>query len=140
MLANPLTASLLQRIGLDGVHAFVAEDRRLVVYPCREGKLLNVAGIHPSGLENTAKESSWLDSGSRKQLLQTYASFGPELLEMCCAAEDVKLWNLGTRVPPRTFVKGRLALVGDAAHPTLPRKALPSSILRPTSIHDSIKC
>lgn len=122
MQDNPLTASLLAKIGLDGVHAFASEDRRLVLYPCRRGTLLNVAGIHPATSGDTVKESSWLDSGSQEELFQTYESFGPGLREMCRIAEDVKLWSLASRVPPRTFVKGKLALVGDAAHPTLPRK------------------
>lgn len=121
-LNNELAASLLKKTGLDGLHAFTASDRRLVFYPCRQGQLLNVAGIHPSGDDTSAKESSWLDSSSVEHLLETYKDFGPELREMCRLGEDVKLWSLASRSPPTKFVKGRLALVGDAAHPTLPRK------------------
>ncbi|KAJ5131793.1 hypothetical protein N7448_005951 [Penicillium atrosanguineum] len=122
MQANPLTASLLKKTGLDGVHGFIVEDRRLVFYPCRRGDLINAAGIHPSGLETAAKDSSWLDSASRDALLDTFESFSPELREMCRIAEDVKVWSLKSRKPPRTFVKGKLALAGDAAHPTLPHQ------------------
>ncbi|KAJ5307276.1 FAD/NAD(P)-binding domain-containing protein [Penicillium atrosanguineum] len=105
-----------------GVHGFIVEDRRLVFYPCRRGDLINAAGIHPSGLETAAKDSSWLDSASRDALLDTFESFSPELREMCRIAEDVKVWSLKSRKPPRTFVKGKLALAGDAAHPTLPHQ------------------
>jgi 2-polyprenyl-6-methoxyphenol hydroxylase and related FAD-dependent oxidoreductases len=121
MRANPLTASLLEKIGLDGVHGFVSEDRRMVLYPCRGGDLLNVAGIYPSNPETAVKDSSWLDSASHDSLLRTFKTFSPELQELCRIGEDVKLWSLGSRQPPRTFVKGKLALAGDAAHPTLPR-------------------
>ncbi|KAJ6131097.1 FAD/NAD(P)-binding domain-containing protein [Penicillium sp. IBT 18751x] len=122
MQANPLTASLLQKTGLDGVHGFISDDRRLVFYPCRRGELLNAAGIYPSGSETAAKDSSWLNSAGQDALLETFESFSPELREMCRIAEDVKVWSLGSRKPPRTFVKGKLALVGDAAHPTLPHQ------------------
>ncbi|OOF96328.1 hypothetical protein ASPCADRAFT_206516 [Aspergillus carbonarius ITEM 5010] len=122
MKSNPLTASLLDKMGSGGVHVFASKDRRLVVYPCRHGDLLNVAGIHPSGPETDARESSWLDSGNLSQLLQAYETFGPELQEMCKLAEDLKLWSLASRAPPRTFIRGKLALVGDAAHPTLPHQ------------------
>ncbi|CRL19783.1 Aromatic-ring hydroxylase-like [Penicillium camemberti] len=121
-LNNELAASLLKKTGLDGLHAFTASDRRLVFYPCRQGQLLNVAGIHPSGDDTSAKESSWLDSSSVEHLLETYKDFGPELRQMCRLGEDVKLWSLASRSPPTKFVKGRLALVGDAAHPTLPHQ------------------
>ncbi|KAJ6128922.1 hypothetical protein N7471_010139 [Penicillium samsonianum] len=120
-LANPLTAALLSKTGLDGVHAFSGPDRRLVIYPCRNGNLLNIVAIHPAGSDK-AKEASWLESADLEQLLQTYSSFGPELRELCGMAEDLKLWSLVSRSPPRTFIKGKMALVGDAAHPTLPHQ------------------
>ncbi|RAL03650.1 putative salicylate hydroxylase [Aspergillus ibericus CBS 121593] len=122
MRSNPLTASLLDKMGSGGVHVFASGDRRLVIYPCRHGELLNCAGIHPSGSDSGAKDSSWLDSGNLDQLLEAYKDFGPELQEMCKLAEDLKLWSLASRAPPQTFVHGKLALVGDAAHPTLPHQ------------------
>ncbi|RAH64620.1 FAD/NAD(P)-binding domain-containing protein [Aspergillus aculeatinus CBS 121060] len=122
MLADPETAALIHKLGLDGVHAIASEDRRLVLYPCRGGDLLNVAGIYPAEPGFTVKDSSWLESGSMETLLETYRSFGPELQAMCRKAKDLKLWSLASRVPPTTFVKGKLALVGDAAHPTLPHQ------------------
>lgn len=119
---NPLTAPLLDKIGLDATHVFASSDRRLVMYSCRVGSLLNVAGIHPSDAMARTEYSSWLDSGNLEDMLATYRDFCPELQEMCRQAEDVKLWSLASRQPPPTFVKGKLALLGDAAHPTLPHQ------------------
>lgn len=82
---NELAASLLKNTGLDGLHAFTASDRRLVFYPCRQGQLLNVVGIHPSGGDTSAKESSWLDS--LEHLFKTYKDFGPEIREKCRLGE-----------------------------------------------------
>ncbi|KAE8310892.1 hypothetical protein BDV41DRAFT_566190 [Aspergillus transmontanensis] len=120
--ANPLTAALMAKTGIDGVHAFAAHDRRIVVYPCRSGQLLNVAGIHSAGKETNARDSSWLDGGSLSQLMETYQDSSEELQEMCRLAEDVKLWSLVSRSPAPTFVRGKLALIGDAAHPMLPHQ------------------
>ena len=36
------------------------------------------------------------------------------------ADEDLKVWQLYDMKPLSTFAKGRLALIGDAAHPYLP--------------------
>ncbi|KAL4928134.1 monooxygenase [Aspergillus undulatus] len=120
--SDPTTASLLDKIGLDGVHVFANSDRRIVVYPCRRGSLLNCAAIHPAASMAETQASSWLNSGNVDELLETFKDFCPELREMCRMAEDVKLWSLASRQPPRTFVKGKLALLGDAAHPTLPHQ------------------
>ncbi|KAL4906502.1 hypothetical protein BDW74DRAFT_190137 [Aspergillus multicolor] len=109
-------------IGLDGVKAFLAPDCRLVMYPCRQGHLLNCAAIHPADSETTAKYSFWLDSGSVDDLVSTFQDFSPEIQQPCRLAEDLKLWSLVCRRPPRTFVKGKLALIGDAAHPILPHQ------------------
>ncbi|KAL4981260.1 hypothetical protein BDW68DRAFT_172684 [Aspergillus falconensis] len=70
MRDNPPTANLLARTGLNGVHAFATQDRRLVMYPCRKGELFNVAGICPCGSKTEAgDESSWHNTGSASQLL-----------------------------------------------------------------------
>ncbi|KAL4954776.1 hypothetical protein BDW69DRAFT_162418 [Aspergillus filifer] len=123
MQDNPLTAKLLEKIGLDGVHVFATQDRRLVIYPCREGKLLNVAGIHPPGSESdVGGDALWHNTGSLKQLLETYRDFGEELQEMCRLAEDIKLWSLASHDPAPIFFRGKLALIGDAAHPMLPHQ------------------
>ncbi|RAL08757.1 FAD/NAD(P)-binding domain-containing protein [Aspergillus homomorphus CBS 101889] len=122
MLADPETASLVRKIGLDGVHAIASEDRRLVVYPSRGDDLLKVARIYPVEPGSTVKELSWLDGGSMEALLKAFESFSSELQVMCRKAEDLKLRSLASRTPPETFIKGKLALIGDAAHPTLPHQ------------------
>jgi salicylate hydroxylase len=125
MRDNPLTAELVARIGLNGVHVFAAQDRRLVMYPCRRGELLNVGGIFPSASKTeTGNDAVWHNAGSVGQLLETFHEFGEELQEMCRMAEDVKLWTLASRDPAPIFFRGKLAVIGDAAHPMLPRMFL----------------
>jgi salicylate hydroxylase len=122
MQENALTANLMMKIGLDSVHAFTTHDRRLVLYPCRRGQVLNVAGIYPSDPgTDESHNASWHNAGSLEELLDTFQDFSDELQEMCRMVEDVKLWSLASRDPAPTFVRGKLALIGDAAHPMLPR-------------------
>lgn len=122
--ANPLTGALFANLGIDCQHVFVTYDRRLVVYPCRRGKLLNIVAMHPAEDSKLESESSWLAGGKIEDLLNTYSEFSPDIIEMCSLAEDLKLWSLATRDPPKKFHRGRTVLVGDAAHPMLPRKSL----------------
>jgi len=43
--------------------------------------------------------------------------------------EDLKLWKLLYRPPMTTWTKGNICLIGDAAHPMLPRKSCFYTIL-----------
>lgn len=87
--ANSLTAALVAKTSVGGVHAFISLDRHFVIYPCRRRALLNVVAIHPAGSDEDVhvREESWLDSGNLDHLLETYSSFGQELQELCGSPE-----------------------------------------------------
>lgn len=87
---------------------------------------MNFAAIHPSSLSDaTKKEGDWGREGSKSTLLDVYRDFGDtvrSLLEMA-DEKDVKAWTLlDMERIPRWF-NGRVALLGDAAHPFLPRES-----------------
>jgi salicylate hydroxylase len=46
---------------------------------------------------------------------------------MLAKAKDVKLWKLLFRAPLPTWHRGKLVIIGDAAHPMLPRMFSPPS-------------
>ncbi|KAF3044653.1 hypothetical protein E8E12_007576 [Didymella heteroderae] len=119
--SSVLTKQLIDRVGLESLNAFFSETHRIIMYPCCSGKLLNLALMCPEG-EEAVEESSWLNSGSKDELMREVEGFSPELREMCRLAEDVKLWSLASRDPPTVFHRGKLCLIGDAAHPTLPHQ------------------
>ncbi|KAI8939770.1 hypothetical protein NX059_003512 [Plenodomus lindquistii] len=117
---NPLTKALFE----DPKCSFniaSAPDRRLVWYPCRNGELQNFVGLHPAK-DNRIESESWTASGSVQDLLDTFSGFHPAILEICKMAEDPKLWKLIFRSPIRQWTKGRVILIGDAAHPMLPHQ------------------
>ncbi|KAI1046444.1 hypothetical protein LB505_013142 [Fusarium chuoi] len=122
LMANIITGPFFGKLGFDCQHVFTTRDRRMVVYPCRNGKLLNIVAMHPAEDAGLDSESSWLAGGRVEDLLDVYKEFGPELIEMCRIGEDLKLWSLATRDPPTKFYKGRTVLLGDAAHPMLPHQ------------------
>jgi hypothetical protein len=57
-------------------------------------------------------------------LLKVYQNFDPKLLALFQKADpsSLKVWKLLDMDILPTWIKGKLALLGDAAHPFLPRK------------------
>ena len=123
---------------------FIGEDRRFVMYPCSNNELLNFVVIHPSSeseasdgkwsiLKQTLRtlKSDWLTDnpewnagGSKENLGKIFKDFGPRIAALISHVDDksLKLWSLLDMEVLPTWVSGRLALMGDAAHPFLPRK------------------
>lgn len=59
-----------------------------------------------------------------ESLLRVYRDFDPKLLALFKKADpgSLKAWRLMDMEILPTWVKGKLALLGDAAHPFLPRE------------------
>lgn len=93
------------------------------MYPCDNNELLNFVCIHPEG-ESAGSEEEWNKQASLEQLLAVYKTFPPALLKLLSKAEPstVKVWKLLDMEILPTWTKGKLTLLGDAAHPFLPRK------------------
>jgi 2-polyprenyl-6-methoxyphenol hydroxylase-like FAD-dependent oxidoreductase len=67
----------------------------------------------------------WNKQGSLNQLLEVYKHFSPAVVRLLGKAppESLKVWKLLDMDVLPTWVRGRLGLLGDAAHPFLPRKS-----------------
>ncbi|KAK2596315.1 hypothetical protein N8I77_013211 [Diaporthe amygdali] len=101
---------------------FVGEMKRLVSYPCRNNEVHNfVAIFHEDDISKMRKED-WQASIDKSKLLERYHDVHPRLLAVLNKATEVKQWALLFRPPVSTWVKGRMTLAGDAAHPMLPHQ------------------
>ncbi|KIM94740.1 hypothetical protein OIDMADRAFT_45659 [Oidiodendron maius Zn] len=96
-------------------------DRRLIWYPCRNGDIQNFVALHPAKDDNKDDED-WQADGKIEDLIQTFEKFHPSLVEVCRNAQDLKLWKLLYRAPIRQWSKGKVIIIGDAAHPMLPHQ------------------
>jgi salicylate hydroxylase len=91
--------------------------RHVVSYPLREGSLLNLVAVQ----ERAAWTSeSWSQTDDPQALRAAFADFGGEVREMLAAVGTVHLWGLFRHPVARVWHRGGVAILGDAAHPTLP--------------------
>lgn len=117
---DPTTSRFCQRPG--ELFFFVAEDRRVVVYPTNNHEDLNFVCIHPSS--ETEASGDWNNDTTVEKLLEVYRTFDPVIRALLAKANPatLKVWNLLDMDKLPTFVNGRMALIGDAAHPFLPHQ------------------
>lgn len=97
------------------VTAHLGPERHAVHYPVAGGREINLVLIR------AAKEAreGWSRDGEPGLPESTTTGAGPDLRKLVAAAPKWQVWSLFDR-PPATMAKGRIALLGDAAHPILP--------------------
>jgi salicylate hydroxylase len=92
-----------------------------VQYPVRGGAWLNVVVIVHGTV--AGDPALWDHSANAGELRARLANAGSGLLDLVHAIDSWRLWALSDRPPmrgPREMALGRLALLGDAAHPMRP--------------------
>ncbi|KAJ7306968.1 FAD/NAD(P)-binding domain-containing protein [Mycena albidolilacea] len=109
------------REGVSGprnVLAFGGPFRLLILYPCRSGTVMNFA----AGFEDPHQaDPGWAASGTREELLAQFSHYHPQFQALFRMLPDrLPRWQLRFLPALPTWVRGRAALLGDAAHATLP--------------------
>ena len=91
--------------------------RHLVSYLLRGGALVNVVAVE----ERAAwRAEGWRHPGDPGALRAGFAGWHPAVTALLDAVDAVHVWGLFTRPEQVRWVHGRVALIGDAAHPMLP--------------------
>ena len=117
---DPRTSRFVQKLG--DLCIWYGPDRRIVMYPTSDNELLNFVNIHPES--ESEANGEWNTAGSLQKMLQIYKSFDSDVLALLEKADPatLKTWKLLDMPVIPTWINGRLALLGDAAHPFLPHQ------------------
>ena len=87
----------------------------VVHYPLRHGAVFNVVAVF-----RTATFADKLDARAyRSELEKTYRTAQPAMQALLAMMDVERRWAIADRDPMRHWSHGRVALLGDAAHPTL---------------------
>ncbi len=112
---------LPERLRSQCVTAWLGPRMHVVQYPVRGGEFLNVVAF----VEGTAPDSidSWDHSANAKDLAVGMAGTAAPLQDLLQAIHHWRLWVMSDRPPMQgahQHALGRVALLGDAAHPMRP--------------------
>lgn len=92
----------------------------LVHYPLRGGSVVNVVAIVEEDEGPSALDPGWSGKGDSNFLAARFSRWHTAARGLIGAAADWRKWRLHDRDPLPTWSAGRVALLGDAAHPMLP--------------------
>ncbi len=96
---------------------WLGPSKHFLAFPVRAGQLINYVGFVPA---DQAIKESWSAAGDPDTLRQEFAGWDPRIETLLAQVKHTFRWALYDREPLTTWTRGRLTLLGDAAHPMLP--------------------
>ena len=96
---------------------WMGAGKHFLVFPVRANELLNYVGFVTT--DERMKES-WLAADGPAALAQAFAGWDPMVGAIIAQVKAMFRSGLYDREPLSTWTRGRLTLLGDAAHPMLP--------------------
>ncbi len=97
---------------------WVGPGKHVIHYPLRAGKLMNLVAVveQAQGWE----QESWSQQGSREAFEHDFRGWHEDVHHLIRAVDVPYKWALMVREPLTRWSRGRVTLLGDACHPTLP--------------------
>jgi salicylate hydroxylase len=90
---------------------------QIVTFPLNRGRDIFIFATTP---QDSWQLESWTAPGSVDELREQYVAYHPEARALLDACDTVLKTALYERDPMPAWARGRMALLGDAAHPMLP--------------------
>ena len=97
---------------------WLGPSRHVIAYPVRKHELFNVVLLHP---DRHGVEESWTMRGSKEEMKNDYLGWDRRVTKLIDLAPDDEVleWKLCLHSPLKTWIRGSVALIGDACHPML---------------------
>lgn len=114
-------ADLPTHLRSDQVTVWMGPRLHVVHYPVRSGQWLNLVAIVHGAKPEPSQD--WDQAGHTQALMQAMGGVGRDLHERLASVPAWRQWSLHDRAPvsgASGMAQGRVALLGDAAHPMRP--------------------
>ncbi len=105
------------------ITAWLGPRVHVVHYPVKQGDWINLVAVVHGTLAPGDDPQGWTHEAHAADLRRSLGPACGELMAMVAAVPEWSLWPLNDRVPMRgahEHAQGRVALLGDAAHPMRP--------------------
>ncbi len=106
------------RQGLDNMTIWIGPDLHLVQYPLRAGQVYNQVAVFRSLLYRPGMDAND-DWGTAGEFVQSFAKTCEYVRSCVPLLDHYRRWPMYFAEPLPAWTKGRITLLGDAAHPML---------------------
>ncbi|EIN03927.1 FAD/NAD(P)-binding domain-containing protein [Punctularia strigosozonata HHB-11173 SS5] len=100
-----------------------AGDFHIVMFPIEHGKILNIVAFVSDRTrppEERVWEGPWVKPVTRQEMFDDYAEWDPRVHAILSLVDKPEKWALHDLLPLERWTVGRVTLLGDSAHASLP--------------------
>jgi salicylate hydroxylase len=101
----------------DEAHVTMGPGKHVVSYPVRGGQFVNLVAVEER--QEWASEG-WSHSDDPENLRAAFSNFGGDVGDLLAEVKEATLWGLHRHPVATHWARDGVAMIGDAAHPTLP--------------------
>ncbi|KAI0329969.1 FAD/NAD-P-binding domain-containing protein [Cubamyces sp. BRFM 1775] len=104
---------------------YCGKNKHAVTFPIAQGRFLNIAAVVTNpALSGTVYEGPWTSRVTKEEMLEMYSGWEPSVVEMMKKVDERgwSKWAIHAVKQLPTYVDGRVALLGDAAHAMTPHQ------------------
>ena len=104
---------------------WLGPDKHFVAYYLRGAELINFIAVHR---REAWSDENWAALGDMEELREAFEGWDDRIGAILTACKETYLWGLFDHPALPNWTDGRIALLGDAAHPMLPFMAQGASM------------
>lgn len=100
-------------------NVWLAERGHIIQFPVQKGKLVNIGALVDCD-EWTDKD--WVVPTTREEMMAAFSHWGEPIQKLVDLVEKPDIWAMFDHPECDTFAKGRVTILGDAAHASTPHQ------------------
>lgn len=112
LLGDELAQNSTMHLGYNG---------HVLTFPIERGKTMNVVAFRTKA-ERKWEDSRWVVPVERKKMEEDFENWGDNVKEILSLMEKPDVWALFDYPPADRYYRGRICMMGDAAHASTPHQ------------------